>query len=334
MGSICFTAQVSDASDPELTQMLANDPNFLLELLKHECVAEARRLIKLDSSCIRDTEIPYICQYKSSYYYATDNSRQFDGILVELVTAKGRTLTDPEYDALYKLMEDYRYRKTLGVQIIGILLTYDTKYNDKNLALAISYEVPNVIALIKSGKFNLACSDTEGNTLLMRTIMNLNSQGSAEYAYAVAAELLTHPECDVNQRNFEGQTALMLSVSQYYSYTALTKALMQLGAETLLHKDKKGKNVLCHAIIRGHPEICHALIDTGKFSPYEMDNERKSLLTYACEYTRYDVIARLSDNNQTLLRKVVQNVEDEKRRQEEDARRRRQEEEEERIRQT
>ena len=315
------------ADDERLRKYIKKKPTILLYVLRNNYSSElALQLIRLDPACcdvVDKDETPLI------YACRTGLTRVALAILeadptgkrgrVHHVDSEGRTAlfwaVNPWPEAMLEVLS--RLLKIPEVDFKRV-----DKAGDSLLSLAIKKGLL-VSSWVKCGHFDLLHLDASGNTLLMTALLSMHTWGS-KWDPDLIPTLLAQPDIlrNVGHANKAGQTALMVAV--YANGTTILSQLLATGRALPLHRDRSGKHALFLAVEAGLPLQCHVLLDTGLYNPYDRDDRKISLLELACQKTLYDVIARLSDNNVTLLKKVTQDVED-KRREEE---RRRQEEEE------
>ena len=312
-----FDYRLIFADDARLRRKIAKYPTVLLYCLRKGHHDVALRLIQLDVSCCDvvdrgETPLLYACRNNLPVIASAILGADPTGgrSRVHHVDSEGRTATFWACNPQKPMLEVFvRLMKMEGVDFKRV-----DNAGDSILSLAIKRGL-HVSPLVSCGRFDLLHVDRDGDTLLMTAIRNSFRRSDPD----LITTLLAQPDIlrNVGHVNKAGETALIIAVSHGPAPVTVVSQLLATGQALPLHRDRAGRHALFHAIRGGFPTHCHVLLDTGLYNPYDRDRWGESLLELACRRTLYDVIARLSDNNVTLLKKVHQDVEDERRREEE-----------------
>ncbi len=102
--------------------------------------------------------------------------------------------------------------------------------------------------------------------------------------------LLAESDIDVNLKSLKGKTALIIAAQ--YNHKEIVQLLLQCCKVDMNARDKEGLTAFMHAVVQGDTEMIHMLLNTGCIDINARSKEGLTALMYAVN-KRYDGIVQL-----------------------------------------
>ncbi len=205
-----------------------------------------------------------------------------------------------------------------------INIEYIDELNTTTLMWACNNNIPDLaIKLIKTGKIDLDKVDNEGSTALIYACqedenmlkvvlellkyenINLNQQNSGgntafmlvcyeEYFEKAAYEMLNRKDLDINLKNDNDYTALLIST--FTKNENLAIAILKTGKALVNILDKSKDTVLYFATKNNLYELSYLLVNNHKCLPEQINDKGDQALIWACSNDMDDIALKILEN--------------------------------------